>query len=123
MDVPLVVTDEAALQKIVMNLVSNAVKFSPDDGEVVVVMEPAQDGGVGIAVLDRGPGISEADRCRIFERFAQATEGTKGSTGGVGLGLYVSATLAEALGAKLEVAAREGGGSIFRLCVPSEPLG
>ncbi len=121
MDVPLVVTDEAALQKIVMNLVSNAVKFSPDDGEVVVVMEPAQDGGVSIAVLDRGPGISEADRCRIFERFAQATEGAKGPTGGVGLGLYVSATLAEALGVKLEVAAREGGGSIFRLYVPSEP--
>ena len=121
MDVPLVVTDETALQKIVMNLVGNAVKFSPDGGEVVVAMETAQGGGVSIAVLDRGPGISEADRRRVFERFAQATDGSRGASGGVGLGLYVSATLAEALGAKLEVSTREGGGSIFRLCVPPAP--
>lgn len=113
MEAPLVVSDELALQKIVMNLVGNAVKFSPEDAEVTVV-EKAEKGFVVVEVLDRGPGIPDEELDHIFERFSQAGCGAISSSG-CGLGLYASASLAKALGAKLEVRNREESGSVFTL--------
>lgn len=116
MEAPLVVSDELALQKIVMNLVGNAVKFSPDDAKVTVI-EKAEKDFVVVEVLDCGPGIPDEELSRIFERFTQAGCGAASSSG-CGLGLYVSANLAKALGAKLAARNREGGGSVFTLRIP-----
>ena len=116
MDAPLVVSDELALQKIVMNLVGNAVKFSPDNAEVAAVVRSEGD-SVVVEVLDRGPGIAEEELAHIFERFAQAGDKASSSQG-CGLGLYVSASLAQALGAQLSAENREGGGAVFTLRIP-----
>lgn len=76
-----------------------------------------------ISVVDRGPGVPEEDRLRIFERFSQAADERRTPSGGSGLGLYVAKSLSEALGITLRVEDREGGGSVFSANVPCEAPG
>jgi len=101
----------AALERAVVNLVDNALKFSPPGGAVEVSLE----GGV-VTVADRGPGISPEDRAHVFDRFYRATaaRGLPGS----GLGLAIVAQTARAHGGAVRVVPREGGGTLAQLWVP-----
>ena len=116
---PPVVTDVAKLRQIVINLVSNAIKFSPAGAEVEVTSRPVEPAGSGlgiaafeIAVADRGPGVDPADRERIFEPFRQlAARGE--SVPGTGLGLPIVRQFANLLGGTVIAEAREGGGALF----------
>jgi signal transduction histidine kinase len=106
--------DRQALQRIVTNLVENALKFAPDASPVHVRVEP-QDASVAIAVADHGPGVPEPERSRVFERYYRAG---RTSAPGFGLGLYICRQLATANGARLEVGETPGGGATFRLVMP-----
>jgi len=103
--------DGDRLIQIVTNLVSNAVKFSPAGSEVAVSVE-RRPGGVRVAVADRGPGIPEEFRSRIFEKFSQADSSDTRQKGGTGLGLAITKSLAESMGGRIGFET-SGAGTVF----------
>jgi signal transduction histidine kinase len=115
-DAPMVATvDRRALGQILINLVSNAIKFTTT-GEVHVRLIPPAAGAaepLRITVRDTGPGIPEADLTRIFRAFERSAATAKASDEGTGLGLHISQKLADLVGATLTVASALGEGSTF----------
>lgn len=114
---PALRTDPVRLEQILVNLLSNAVRFSPD-GEAVEVEVEAGSGEVRFHVVDRGPGIPEGLQDRIFEPFERFDPQ---SGAGTGLGLPVSRRLAELLGGRLTLQSVGGRGSRFTLSLPVAP--
>ncbi len=115
-DLPTVRGDEARLGQVVVNLVHNAVKFSPDGGEVRVAVRRDGD-AVAVAVSDHGIGIRRADRARIFERFYKADR-ARARGGGTGLGLAIARHVVEGHGGRIGVESEEGAGSTFTFTIP-----
>ncbi|BDE04855.1 hypothetical protein WPS_01310 [Vulcanimicrobium alpinum] len=111
------IADEARLRQVVENLIGNAIKYSPG-GEAVEVVVRARSGGAEIAVRDRGIGIPEAERGKLFGRFARASNARALGIGGTGFGLYLSKTIVELHGGTITVESGEGQGSTFRVFVP-----
>lgn len=111
--------DPAAIQQILLNLLTNALKFSPAGAEVRLTAE--QDGDVvRIGVHDSGSGIPEGDLERIFEPFVQLfSEGEPDAARGVGLGLPISRELARSMGGDITVRSVVGEGSTFTLHLPA----
>jgi len=109
--------DSKRLLQIMTNLVSNAAKFSPEGGQVDIVMQRG-DGKVRVAVEDRGPGIPHEFRSRIFSRFAQADSTYTRQKGGTGLGLAICKRLIELMGGEIGFFDREGGGTVFFFDLP-----
>ena len=110
--------DPDRLAQVLTNLISNAIKFSPPDGEVVVAAEP-HGGSLRISVRDQGAGIPAEFKPRIFQKFAQA-DGTDGKkTGGTGLGLSIVKEIVGRLGGEVGFADAPGGGTIFYVELPS----
>lgn len=107
-------TDAQKLELIAVNLLANAVEYSPAGGSVTV-SAAQRDELLEIAVSDRGPGIAAADRRAIFDRFRQLDSGTTKGHRGHGLGLSICWSLAELLGGTLDVDSRPGEGSRFVL--------
>ncbi|PTY02950.1 hypothetical protein DB346_08030 [Verrucomicrobia bacterium LW23] len=110
-------TQATAVEHIVANFVSNAIKFSPRDSKVFVaveVVEAAEHREICISVADEGPGISEDDRAEIFSGkiLTNGAKPTAGETSN-GLGLYLAGNLAQRLGARVTCEAGESGGSVF----------
>ena len=116
-DVPRIISDERWLAHILVNLIANAVKFTPEGGRVTVSAR-ARGESLELAVEDTGIGIPPEDRERIFEPFRQGQRGDERGYGGVGLGLALVAKLAELLGVKVELESEVGKGSTFRVLVP-----
>ena len=111
--------DEARLGQVFINLVHNAVKFSPDGGEVRVVVR--REGERALAsVTDHGIGIATADRARIFERFYKVDR-ARVRGGGTGLGLSIARHVVEGHGGRIWVDSELGGGSTFRFELPLRP--
>ncbi|HUS30616.1 MAG TPA: HAMP domain-containing sensor histidine kinase [Kofleriaceae bacterium] len=124
-ELPFVQSDDRWLAHVLVNLVSNAVKFTPEGGTVTVrAYERQEHDAVVLEVKDTGIGISRDDRHRIFEPFRQADDkaDTKGF-GGVGLGLALVARLTDLLGAKVELDSEVSKGSTFRVIVPLDYKG
>ncbi|WP_225314309.1 sensor histidine kinase [Marinobacter halotolerans] len=94
-------TDAHRLRQILDNFISNAIKFSPDHGEVRVEAQSAPDGMVRLTVSDHGSGFPEQFRERLFRRFAQAEAGTKKASKGTGLGLAICRELTLMLGGRI----------------------
>ncbi len=118
---PLVVTGDAArLRQVVENVVGNAIKYSPG-GEPVEVAMRARQGGVELTVRDRGIGIPESERPKLFGRFARASNARALGIAGTGFGLYLTRTIVELHGGAIEVESVEGQGSTFRIYVPAQP--
>jgi signal transduction histidine kinase len=105
--------DPARLERIVVNLVSNALKYSSGDVQVLLT---ARNGDVVLTVADRGIGISTEDQARIFERYYRARGERQPE--GLGLGLYITRLLVEAQGGSVEVESQLGSGSTFRVRFP-----
>jgi signal transduction histidine kinase len=110
------ITDPAKLRQILLNLLTNAVKFT-DAGVINVRLQP-QDDGFELQVRDTGRGIDEAHHELIFEPFTQVDQSRTRDKGGVGLGLPVSRRLAHLLGGLLNVSSKPGDGATFSLRLP-----
>lgn len=110
------------LQQIMVNLVNNAVKFTPAGGTVRVSLERDASGGVEFVVSDNGIGISRQDLKRVFEPFVQAEEGNARRFGGIGLGLAISRCLARLHGGDVVIASRPGKGTVAKLVLPPSRL-
>ncbi|MBV9108843.1 MAG: hypothetical protein JO306_05525 [Gemmatimonadetes bacterium] len=118
-----VVTDPRRVRQILLNLVSNAVKFG-GGAPVWVRVAPSREGGVQVEVTDGGPGIAPEDQGRIFDEFVQLARDENGDSAGIdgtGLGLPIARQLARLVGGRIEVASTPGLGSTFRLSLPPTP--
>ena len=117
---PTVHGDAARLGQVVVNLVHNAVKFSPDGG-VVTVSVRATGREVVVAVEDHGVGIPQAAQDRVFERFYKVDRARQRPEpgGGTGLGLAIARHVVEGHGGRIWVESEEGRGSVFRFAIPS----
>lgn len=109
--------DMDRLIQVVTNLLSNAAKFSPSGGEVSVGVNP-ETRIARLSVTDRGPGIPDAFRARIFGKFAQADASDARAKGGTGLGLAIAREIAERHGGRLWFESQEGEGATFHLDLP-----
>src|SRR6185437_10640428 len=110
--------DAEKIRQVLLNLVTNAVKFTEPGGRISVECD-ATASHVFIRVCDTGRGIPEADLARIFDPFIQVDrERTPRSQQGVGLGLSISRDLARGMGGSLSAASTVGEGSTFTLCLP-----
>ena len=120
--VPPVLGDAARLAQVYVNLLHNAVKFSPDGGDVTVTVE-FEGTRVVSAVADHGVGIPRAAQARIFERFYKVDRArVRGETGGTGLGLAIARHIIDQHGGTIWVESVEGAGSTFRFALPvAEP--
>ena len=101
-----------------MNLVENAVKYSPDGGTVTVTYG-AQNGRARVEVRDSGLGIPEPDHARVFEKFTRLDPGLSRGVGGTGLGLYIARELVERMGGEIAVDSALGAGSTFAVELPT----
>jgi two-component system phosphate regulon sensor histidine kinase PhoR len=115
---PAVLGDASRLGQVFVNLLHNAVKFSPDGGDVTITV--STDGGrVVSAIADHGVGIPKTAQARIFERFYKVDRArVRGETGGTGLGLAIARHIIEQHGGTIWVESTEGVGSTFRFAVP-----
>ena len=112
--------DTDRLMQVMDNLLSNAAKFSPPEGVVTVGAERV-DGRIRVSVQDRGSGIPEEFRSRIFEKFAQAD--ASGARNGCGLGLSISKAIVEQLGGRLDFESAAGRGTTFFFDLPEWDAG
>ena len=115
-DLPSISGDPGKLKRVLVNLVSNAVKYNVDYGEVTVELR-AIDGKVVIEVSDNGPGIPEDNIPHLFERFYRVPDEI-GFTEGTGLGLTIAHRIIEEHGGRIEVESELGEGSTFRCILP-----
>ena len=120
-DLPPVRINQESITSIVVNLVENARKYAPVGlgGEPILVRTGSDGRQVWIEVLDRGPGVPETERQRVFEAFYRIGNETTRTSTGTGLGLHLVDLQARALGGRAWVEARPGGGSIFKVQLPA----
>ena len=115
---PLVVrADPDAVRQAVLNLLDNALKYSPERKDVTISLAGGPDAAV-IAVEDRGMGIGPKERERIFEAFFRSPGAVAYDPTGVGLGLTIVRHIMDAHGGRVEVESEPGQGSVFRLVFP-----
>ncbi|MEV4267030.1 HAMP domain-containing sensor histidine kinase [Kribbella sp. NPDC049584] len=110
--------DSARIRQALGNLVSNAIRYTPPGGNVVVSVRRVGD-GYDLSVTDNGSGIAEEHLPYVFDRFYRAEHSRSRSTGGSGLGLAITKHLAEAHGGKITVTSRLGSGSTFTIWLPA----
>lgn len=116
--IPVMRSDWEALRKIILNLVSNALKFTEPGGSVSVSVRLTDQGQtVVLEVADTGVGIAPEDSGRVFEKFSQAATGSS-APGGSGLGLFLVKSLAGKLGGEVRMESVVGEGSVFCIVVP-----
>lgn len=120
-EVPLFVADAEKLRRIVENLMSNAVKFTPCGGRITfAVAHRAEEGTIEFSVADTGCGISAANQATIFDRFVQADSSSSRAYGGSGLGLALVRELTEMHGGTVHLESTEGKGSTFTVSIPDD---
>ncbi|TML17256.1 MAG: PAS domain S-box protein [Actinobacteria bacterium] len=121
-DLPPVAADEGQLRQVLGNVIDNAVKYSPDGGDVRVRLERLED-VVRFVIADHGLGIPPAEQDRIFEKFYRLDPDMVRGIGGTGLGLYISRELVRRVNGRIWVEPNEVRGSIFFVEIPaaSEP--
>jgi len=118
-ELPVFAFDPVKMEIIAANLISNALKFTPETGRVTVRGEPGPE-GIAFEVEDDGPGIPEEELERIFERFHQVDGSMAREQAGTGLGLALARELARLHGGDIKVRSRPGAGSVFRVELPRQ---
>jgi len=117
--VPALSGDRVRLAQLLDNLVSNAIKFTPEGGRVTVGLA-REDGHALLAVSDTGIGIPPDEQARLFERFFRTSGATKRAIQGTGLGLAITKAIAEAHGGEISLESAENVGTTFRIVLPLE---
>ena len=120
---PYVMADELRIREVLLNIISNAVKFTKDGGTISFVAEncPGKDEHhliVRYHILDTGIGMSEEFQTRIFDEFSQENNGARTSYKGTGLGMAIAKQYVDLMGGKIEVSSRQGVGSAFTVEIP-----
>ena len=116
-DGPVVLADESRLRQVLLNLLSNGVKYNSEGGRLVVAVLRTPD-AVRLSVRDTGPGMSQGQVDRLFTPFERLDAASRG-IGGTGLGLVVTLQLVQAMGGHLEVDSRPGVGTTFSVALPA----
>jgi heavy metal sensor kinase len=111
--------DPALMRQALMNLIHNAIKYTPNGGTISVETNARNSGQAIIEVRDSGPGIPSAHQDRIFDRFYRVDASRSREDGGVGLGLAIARWAVEANGGQIEVASDGMRGSVFRVLLPA----
>jgi PAS domain S-box-containing protein len=114
-NLPLAAADGARVVQVLGNLLRNAIKFTPRNGQVTIAVEP-RDTGLMFVVTDTGPGITAENQRRVFDRYWQASGGAR--TRGSGLGLSIAKGIVEAHGGRVWVESEVGKGSTFAFTIP-----
>lgn len=112
-----ILSDEDSLLQIVINLLDNAIKYTPDEGKIHIALAETHD-EVIITIADNGVGIAENELDRIFERFYRVDRARGGKIRGTGLGLAMVKHLVKGLGGKITVDSELGKGTTFRIFIP-----
>jgi len=112
----------AELHSALSNLISNAVRYTPPGGSIVVQWQAQPEGGARFAVRDSGPGIAPEHLPRLTERFYRVDRSRSRETGGTGLGLAIVKHALQRHGAQLEIASTVGQGSEFAVTLPAQRL-
>jgi signal transduction histidine kinase len=128
-----VMGDSTRLRQLFLNLITNAIKYTPSGGQVEMTLSLRNNNEVGFAVRDTGVGIAAADLPHIFDRFWRADKARSrrvaaevrgsGERGGFGLGLAIAQWIAHAHGGTLTAQSRLARGSIFTVLLPIAPVG
>jgi signal transduction histidine kinase len=114
----LVWTDQEKIRQVLMNLIGNAIKFTPVQGRVTVSASRNSGENVQVSVSDTGPGVPPAEREKIFGKFYQVAETNGENSKGTGLGLAIAKALVELHGGKIWVESEPGRGSTFSFTLP-----
>jgi signal transduction histidine kinase len=117
--IPTVRADPRRTAQVLINLLSNASKYGPDESEIEVATT-VQARWVRVSVADAGPGIATEDRTYLFRRFVTPRVGNDNAQVGAGLGLSVVKAIVEAHGGEVGIDERPGGGSVFWFTLPLE---
>lgn len=121
--VPAVQGDPDRLTQVFLNLLDNAIRFTPATGRVTARLEPSGSNWVEVRIQDTGPGIPAEDLPRVFERFYQVdkSRASVGEERGAGLGLAITRELVEAHGGSIEASSAPGQGATFTVRLPVAP--
>ena len=111
--------DETKLKQVLLNLVSNAIKFTPSGGRVAISVAPLADERLALTVTDSGIGIAETDLDRIFEPFVQVDSSLSRRHAGTGLGLPLARSFIELHGGTIEIASRPNAGTSVTVLLPA----
>ncbi|HEV8714040.1 MAG TPA: PAS domain S-box protein [Candidatus Binatia bacterium] len=120
LDLPLIEADAVALERVFANLLHNALKFTPQGGQVTIRSRQAE-GEVAAAIADTGPGLSAEDIPLLFEKYRRADPDK--SQSGIGLGLFIVQSVVTAHGGRVVVDSTPGGGTCFSVFLPMEAPG
>ena len=112
--------DREHLRRLLLNLVDNAIKYTPASGSVTLSLQSDND-WASLMISDTGIGLSKDKQQRIFSRFHRATETRSRDKRGVGLGLSIARSIAEAHGGRIDVESIPGQGSTFTVHLPANP--
>ncbi|MFP8873156.1 MAG: HAMP domain-containing sensor histidine kinase, partial [Myxococcota bacterium] len=118
-DLPQALFDCAGVEQVLTNLIENAIRYTDGPGEVSIeatAVQTASGAAIEVSVSDRGPGIAEGERDRLFEPYFRGNRGNQAA--GLGLGLSICKRIVEAHGGSIYVSNRPGGGSRFAFTVP-----
>ena len=113
--------DWQRISQVMLNLISNAVKFTPKDGEIIFDVD-YKDKSIVISVIDNGVGMNKEVQDKIFKPFEQADGSTTRKYGGTGLGLNITQNLVELMNGKIELDSQEGQGSTFKVTIPLQMI-
>ncbi len=116
--VPEIFADVEKASRVLLNLATNAIKFSPEGSEIRIWARPTNDGGAEIGITDQGPGLSPEDVRTVFQRFKQVGDVERASTKGFGLGLNIAKELIWLNLGTVNVASEPGAGSTFSFTLP-----
>lgn len=116
-DLPVVKQDRAAAQQVFFNLIDNALKYSRDAGKTVSISSETKDGKLIVRIIDQGAGISDADKPRLFQRFARGTKANEQGAG-TGLGLWLTREYARQMGWGVSLESKPGAGTTASVEIP-----
>lgn len=116
-NVPLIRADHKKIEEVLINLIDNAIKYSPEGGDIKVMFARMEE-SIEVAIEDSGLGMAPEDTARLFEKFHRIATRQTRDIGGTGLGLYIVKNLVEAHGGGIIVSSAPGVGSTFTVTLP-----